>query len=308
LLLDPPPQITKPKRHALSDLKIGSPSMLTASRWQKRHSTCVRTKFCPRGPPGTFILPSSAPATTSEAENQSHMPNAWSSPAESGWDNEPYIVVGVMGIHHDIPKERLLTVKKPETLFQQIRKASWTVRPWYRHLFSLKTIAAFGIYECNPVRGYHEQVELDKQTSRILSEMFVDYLSGDPDYGDRWLRWVQKELNQGNLNPADGRYALSLVLKWAPFKVTFYGTASIIFSLVIGFWYQWKGGQFPGAGRSDMVGIVQTAWTISSYILTAAGGKYPRLSLMEMIKNSQLTTFSCHCVTGGCHPDWRCVT
>jgi hypothetical protein len=31
--------------------------------------------------------------------------------------------------------------------------------------------------------------------------------------------------------------------------------------------------RFPGAGPSDIIGITQTAWTISSFILTAAGGK-----------------------------------
>jgi hypothetical protein len=275
LQLDSPPQITKPSRHALTDLKPGSgSSMLTPSHWKKRHYACVRTKFCPRGPPGTFILPSYNITTSTDPENKSHMPNAWSSAAEAGWDNQdPYVVVGIMGIHHSIPKEHLLAITKPCTLFQQIRKACRKIRPWYRRLLSLKTVSSFGIYECNPVKGYHQIVETDKQAQLVLSEMYMDYSSGDPDYGDRWLRWVQKELNLGNPNPADGKYALLVVLKWSPFKISVYGIASIILSLIIGFWYMWVGGKFPGSTTSDQVGITQTAWTISSFILTAAGGK-----------------------------------
>jgi hypothetical protein len=36
--------------------------------------------------------------------------------------------------------------------------------------------------------------------------------------------------------------------------------------------------RFPGAGPSDIIGITQTAWTISSFILTAAGGKSSSVS------------------------------
>lgn len=275
LQLDGPPPITKPKRNALTDIKRGSPSsIITPSHWKRRHNACVRTKFCLKGPPGTFVLPSCAITTTSDPESQGHMPNAWSSAAEAGWDNHnSYIVVGIMGIHHAIPKERLLAITRPFNLFNQIRSACRRIRPWYRRLLSLKSVASFGIYECNPVNGYHDLVEVDKQTSLVLSEMYMDYSSGDPDYGDRWLHWVQKELNLGNTNPADGRYALLLVLKWSPFKIAMYGIASIILSLIIGFWYMWEGGQFPEATASDMVGITQTAWTISSFILTAAGGE-----------------------------------
>jgi len=187
------------------------------------------------------------------------------------------------GATHAVPRERLMPVTKPGTLFKQIRAASRHVRPLYRRILSLKHVASFGIYECHPDKGYHNRVELDRQTERVLSEMFLDYYSGEPDYEDRWLHWIQEEFNLAHNNPANGRYALQLLFRWSPVKIVLYGSSSIIFSLVIGFWYQWKGGQFPGAAESDTVAIVQTAWTIASYIVTAAGVAIALLAAITQI-------------------------
>jgi hypothetical protein len=142
-----------------------------------------------------------------------------------------------MGMHHPIARERLLEVQKPEGLFKQIRAGARAVRPLYRRIFSLKHISGFSMYKCNSVKGYHIIVEIDHQTEVILSELFRDFQSGEPDYGDRWLNWIQQEFNMSHENPADGKYALELVLRWSPPKVVMYGTVSIIFSFVIGFWY-----------------------------------------------------------------------
>lgn len=182
----------------------------------------------------------------------------------------PYIVVGIMGNHHNVPRETLIEVTAPESLFRCIRRASKKVRPLYRRFLSLKYVAGFGMYMCLPDKGYHSTVEMDRQTEQVLNNMYDQFQTGEPDYGNRWLDWIQTEFNNRSLNPADGTYSLQLLLRWSPLKVVFWGIAAIIFSLVIGFWYQWR--DYPWAGPADHVSIVQTAWTISSYILTAAGG------------------------------------
>jgi hypothetical protein len=115
-------------------------------------------------------------------------------------------------------------------------------------------------------------VEVDHETEVILSELFRDYESGEPDYGDRWLDWIQTEFNMHERSPADGKFALKLVLRWSPPKIVLYGNSLILLSLAVGFWYMW-GERSAGASPSDIVAITQTAWTISSFILTAAGGK-----------------------------------
>jgi hypothetical protein len=137
---------------------------------------------------------------------------------------------------------------------------------------------------------------MDHQTEQILNNMFEQFQSGEPDYGNRWLDWIQTEFNNGSLNPGEGRYALQLLLRWSPMKVVLWGVAAIIFSLIIGFWYQWR--DYPWAGPSDHVSIVQTAWTISSYILTAAGGTINLFLVCDGITNNSI---SWNCASGSCH-------
>lgn len=170
-----------------------------------------------------------------------------------------------------------MEIEKHEGLFKKIRAGAREVRPIYRRLFSFKKIAGFSMYQCNPVKGYHSVIEMDTQTEQILTELFRDYESGEPDYGDRWLNWIQTEFNSSNENPADGKYALQLVLRWSPSKIVLYGSCSIILAFVIGFWYQFTGHDIHDPSPSDRVAITQTAWTISSFILTAAGGECENL-------------------------------
>jgi hypothetical protein len=232
--LEPPAQIRKPKRRPLKDIRIAGLAF-GPSHWQHRN-ICARSRYCPAPPPSTPVhtlraLPDIDP------EDAPHFLSFRRHATPKPFDGCPYIVVGIMGIHHPIARERLLEVNKPESLFRQIRAASRAVRPLYRRMFSLKHIAAFSMYQCNSVKGFHTMVELDHQTEVILSELFRDFESGEPDYGDRWLNWIQQEFNQSHENPADGKYALELVLRWSPPKVVMYGTVSIIVAIVVGFWY-----------------------------------------------------------------------
>ncbi|KAG7284298.1 hypothetical protein NEMBOFW57_010667 [Staphylotrichum longicolle] len=57
--------------------------------------------------------------------------------------------------------------------------------------------------------------------------------------------------------------ALSLVIKWSITKIAIYGFTPILLSLAIGFWFQYS-------QEGDRVAVVQTAWTISSFIIGAS--------------------------------------
>jgi cytochrome b subunit of formate dehydrogenase len=88
------------------------------------------------------------------------------------------------------------------------------------------------------------------------------------DYQDRWMDWIHQNFNNNSTNPEDGKYALQLLLRWSPLKLVIWSSIPIIFSLAIGLWYMIS----PHPGE-DYVAVVQTAWTIASYIITTAAGK-----------------------------------
>lgn len=77
----------------------------------------------------------------------------------------------------------------------------------------------------------------------------------------KWIDWVSKNMNEFHKIPSEGRYSLELKLSWSAKKIMVLVTTPVILSLVIGTWYM------------QSTGDTQTAWTIASYIVTAAGGK-----------------------------------
>jgi hypothetical protein len=202
---------------------------------------------------------------------------------------DPYIVVGVVGKDESVPKEVILPVKEREDLFKQLRKAKRQLRSMPRRLLSLKHVGGFGIYECHPKEGYHSFPKISDATKQTLAEFYKDMMSGEPDYEDRWLKWFQLHFNNINLengddsmkafiarehslrvDPEDGRYALQFVLQWSTPKFIFWGFLPIVLSLVIGFWYMYK----PRDPSQDAIAIIQTAWGIASYIITAAACEF----------------------------------
>jgi hypothetical protein len=55
-------------------------------------------------------------------------------------------------------------------------------------------------------------------------------------------------------------------VKWSAAKIAIYGLTPILVSLAVGFWFQYS-------QEGDRIAVVQTAWTISSYIIGASGGR-----------------------------------
>ncbi|KAF2432231.1 hypothetical protein EJ08DRAFT_659239 [Tothia fuscella] len=281
--LEPPPQIRKPKRKFIRDVKLGgTPRFFALATW-KTQNVCARSVYCPPPPKATpvhtlRVLPDEEDQDVIP-QNSPYLHDFRKKQGVKVWDGNPYVVLGIMGKHHPIARERLLEVTKPESLFQQMRSGVTHVRPFWRRILSLKHVAGFELYQCNASKGYHNPVELDHQTAVILTELFRDYESGEPDYNDRWLDWIQKEFNHNKSSPADGKYAIKLVLRWSPPKILMYGNAVIGLSLAIGFWYMW-GWRSGASSPSDVIAITQTAWTISSFILTAAGVALALLAAM----------------------------
>jgi len=175
-----------------------------------------------------------------------------------------YVIVGIMSKEESIPHEILLSLQS-EDLFTQIRKAERRLRGPLRRLLSLKRVGAFGLYKCHPSQDYHSTPDISNETKRCLSEFYRNYRSEKADEFGRWGAWIQTHFNNASDDPEEGTYALQLVLSWSPVKLVLWSSAPILLSLVVGFWYMFRA--FPG---EDHVAVVQTAWSIASYIVTAA--------------------------------------
>lgn len=100
--------------------------------------------------------------------------------------------------------------------------------------------------------------------------------------------FVHKELNNLESNPRLETYSLQLVLSWSALKIVIWGSTPILLSLVIRFLYMFK--SHPG---EDPVAIVQTAWGISSYIVTAGARKYyPQSGHASFYSNSKIVAIA----------------
>lgn len=194
----------------------------------------------------------------------------------------PYVVLGLLSTSTSIPKEVMVRIQSPTRLFKELRKAASKLRPWPIRVLSLKAESGFGIYECTK-QGIHKRVRVDQSTQHVLAEMFGAYNTSRRDVDSRWLSFVHEELNSTNSDPRLGKYSLQLILSWSALKLVIWGSIPILLSLVIGFWYMFK--SHPG---EDPVMIVQTAWGISSYIVTAGARKYyPQLGHASYLSDSK---------------------
>lgn len=203
-----------------------------------------------------------------------------------------YVVVGFMG-DGSVPRETLRRVMHTEGLFQAIRKAHRFLRNPVRRALSLKEVSGFGIYECDPAKGYHREVELDRETERALSELWRSYKGNKLDYEGRWLMWIHEHFNADSKNPEVGGLTLEFKLRWSVIKVVFWGTVPIVLSLVIGFWYM-----FSDHGDVDDVAVAEAAWVIATYIVTSSACEWlsslPQTCRLMSSMNSASRTSGCH--------------
>ncbi|KAF2674226.1 hypothetical protein BT63DRAFT_5143 [Microthyrium microscopicum] len=262
--------------HSFSRLSLGRHSIQSRSG---NHQNDVAHNPFPDGDPGPSSR-QSRPPSRRMMDLDSHTPPPPNSPridTQTSTNSAralPYIVLGVIDssaqlVHH----ETLMSIRRPESLFTHIRAATHRLRGYPRRILSLKRVAGFGIYACSAGGDFHSIVAIDARTQRTLAELWREFQSGEPDYNDRWMRWTQRCLNGGSLRPEEGRYGLSLRLKWSAQKFMIYGGLCIAVSVVVGVAYTYVN-TAPGAEFSDRIAVAQTAWTIASYSVTAAGGKF----------------------------------
>ncbi|KAK5401031.1 hypothetical protein LTR79_001550 [Exophiala xenobiotica] len=162
-----------------------------------------------------------------------------------------YVVVGFMG-DESVPKETLRRVE----------------------------VSGFGIYECDSSKGYHREVELDKETHRALAELWRNFSGNKLDYEGRWLMWIHQHFNNGSKNPEMGRLTLEFKLVWSVYKVVFWGVVPILLSLAVGFWYM-----FSDHGEVDDVAVAEAAWVISTYIITTSALLLALLAVITQLGN-----------------------
>jgi hypothetical protein len=121
-------------------------------------------------------------------------------------------------------------------------------------------------------------MSLSAQERSILSHFMVAYKASlrypDDDVAKAWTKWVHKELNASNVIMFEGKYSLELIYSWSAVRLSVAVVTPTLFSFVMGLRYMIK------------TGDVSTAWTISSYIVTAAGGKLSLANFQHIVKNS----------------------
>ncbi|OQV02827.1 hypothetical protein CLAIMM_07956 isoform 2 [Cladophialophora immunda] len=188
-----------------------------------------------------------------------------------------YVVVGIMG-DEIAPKETLRRVMEIDGLFQQIRKAHRYLRNPVRRAMSLKEVSGFGIYQCDPSKGYHREVELDSETESALAELWRSYNTHKLDYEGRWLLWIHQHFNNSSKNPEAGTLTLELRLRWSVFKVVFWGVVPILLSLAVGFSYM-----YSDHGEVDDVAVAEAAWVIATYIITTSALIFALLAVITQL-------------------------
>jgi hypothetical protein len=179
-----------------------------------------------------------------------------------------YVVVGYMG-NQSVPRESLRRITEIDGLFKQIRKAYRHLRNPLRRVMSLKEVCGFGVYECDPIKGYHKEIELDRDTQRALTELWRSYRGHKLDYGGRWLMWIHQHFNNESKSPEKGRLTLEFKLRWSAYKVIFWGIMPVLLSLAVGFWYM-----YSDHGDIDDVAVAEAAWVIATYIITTSARKF----------------------------------
>jgi hypothetical protein len=116
-------------------------------------------------------------------------------------------------------------------------------------------------------------VKPSAQEQNILSHFILAYNAShrhpDEDVTVTWTDWVNRELNGNKVIMFEGKYSLELIYSWSAVRLSVAVITPTLFSFAVGLGYMLK------------TGDVSTAWTISSYIVTAAGGKFLFSSFLE---------------------------
>lgn len=192
-----------------------------------------------------------------------------------------YVVMGIVDATTGVTRECLQLLStddgRSKDMMVSMHAAVRALRPWYVRWFTLKSVGGFGIYECHQMNnngtgsgvGYHTVLDVSEATRLSLSELYYDFVAQRRDVNECWKLWVHQHFNAGDEHPGARRLGLQLLLRWSVRKIVAYVTTPVPASLIFGFTYT-----FAVTGPNvDRVAVLQTAWTVASYIVTTAGGK-----------------------------------
>lgn len=198
-------------------------------------------------------------------------------PMDSEVADQYYLVLGLLHSDQTVsevmtrikePKTRFKLFKTSDSVFKALRRAIHYLRPLPVRLMSLKRMTGLGLYECNPKDGSHTEVRTTPEAKKALRELWRAYTKNRQDDKNRWRDWIHKNLNNSSMNTQDGQLSLKLELEWSPIRLAVWGLTPFFLSLAIGLWYS----SVPH-GTADRVTIVQTGWTIASYIVGGGARK-----------------------------------
>ncbi|KAK8098751.1 uncharacterized protein PG998_011992 [Apiospora kogelbergensis] len=191
-----------------------------------------------------------------------------------------YVVVGVVDAATGATRECLQGLSgaaddgRPRDFLVALRAAVRRLRPWHVRWFTLKTVGGFGLYECHRYGGggdggsaYHTVLDVSEATRLTLLELYHDFMAQRSDADEYWKEWVHQQFNAGDTFPGARRMGLRLILRWSVPKIIAYVATPVVASIIFGLVYT-----FTVTGPDvDRVAVLQTAWTVSSYMVTTAG-------------------------------------
>ena len=95
-----------------------------------------------------------------------------------------------------------------------------------------------------------------------MSQFYLSYNNPSAADMDYLEEWIDSQFNRPINGDPNKYHSVQLKLAWSVWRISLFIMVPTILSIAIGFYYQ----------AAD--GDVQTAWTISSYIVTTSGSEY----------------------------------
>lgn len=212
-----------------------------------------------------------------------------------------WIIIGWFPAEVSEPIETCVIVQDPGHFLPDLKAHITGLRGW-RSVFSFKSVQGFGLYKCRPQQiGHvsHHTTELENLAlSLFFQAMKQSYrrayyqpaVDGHEDEEDdiaflkrrdskAWAEWVHKNLNASRSCPFRSQLSLKLVLRWSTTRISIASAVPLLLSFIVGFWYS--------AAYDDQ----QTAWTISSFIVTAGAFIIAILAALTSLRDGQATPY-----------------
>lgn len=212
-----------------------------------------------------------------------------------------WIIIGWFPAEVSEPIETCVIVQDPGHFLPDLKAHITGLRGW-RSIFSFKSVQGFGLYKCRPQQLGHVSHHTTELENLALSRFFqamdqsyrrADYqpaVEGHEDEEDdiaflkrrdskAWAEWVHKNLNASRSCPFRSQLSIKLVLRWSTTRISIASAIPLLLSFIVGFWYS--------AAYDDQ----QTAWTISSFIVTAGAFIIAILAALTSLRDGQATPY-----------------